>query len=72
VIAEVVQGEGGCIPAPDDWLRDLRRLTRERGIPLILDEVQTGWGRTGTLYACQRAGVEPDVLGLCSPVLVEL
>src|SRR5262249_54030610 len=49
VIAEVVQGEGGVIPAPDDWLRDLRRLTRERRIPLILDEVQTGWGRTGTL-----------------------
>ena len=44
MVLEVVQGEGGSIPAPDGWLRDVRRITRERGIPLILDEIQTGLG----------------------------
>ena len=56
MILEVVQGEGGSIPAPDEWLREIRRITRERNIPLILDEVQTGWGRTGKLYAFEHAG----------------
>jgi diaminobutyrate-2-oxoglutarate transaminase len=68
MILEVVQGEGGCVPAPDAWLREVRRLTRDRGIPLILDEVQTGWGRTGTLYAFEHAGVEPDVLVLSKAI----
>jgi diaminobutyrate-2-oxoglutarate transaminase len=68
VILEVVQGEGGCIPAPDAWLREVRRITRERGIPLIVDEVQTGWGRTGTMYAFERAGIEPDVLVLSKAI----
>src|SRR2546421_2379903 len=48
VIVEVVQGEGGVIPAPSDFLQGLRRVTYELGIPLIVDEVQTGGGRTGT------------------------
>jgi diaminobutyrate-2-oxoglutarate transaminase len=68
MILEVVQGEGGCIAAPDDWLRQVRRLTRERQIPLILDEVQTGWGRTGKLYALEHAGIEPDVLVLSKAI----
>lgn len=68
MILEVVQGEGGCIPAPDAWLREVRRITRDRGIPLILDEVQTGWGRTGKLYAFEHAGVEPDVLVLSKAI----
>jgi diaminobutyrate-2-oxoglutarate transaminase len=68
MILEVVQGEGGSLPAPDGWLRDVRRITRERGIPLILDEVQTGWGRTGKLYAFEYAGVEPDVLVLSKAI----
>jgi diaminobutyrate-2-oxoglutarate transaminase len=68
MILEVVQGEGGCIPAPDAWLQDIRRITRERQIPLILDEVQTGWGRTGKLYAFEHAGIEPDVLVLSKAV----
>ncbi len=62
VIVEVVQGEGGVVPAPDEWLRAVRRITAERGIVLIVDEVQTGVGRTGTFWACERAGVTPDVL----------
>ncbi|CAI7976135.1 Diaminobutyrate--2-oxoglutarate aminotransferase [Frankia sp. Hr75.2] len=62
MILEPVQGEGGVIPAPDTWLRAMRELTTRRGIPLILDEVQTGVGRTGTFWACERAGVVPDML----------
>ncbi|MDQ8707347.1 diaminobutyrate--2-oxoglutarate transaminase family protein [Streptomyces sp. LHD-70] len=62
VILEVVQGEGGVIEGPDSWLREVRRITEERGIVLIVDEVQTGVGRTGHFWACERAGVTPDVL----------
>ncbi|SMF97577.1 diaminobutyrate-2-oxoglutarate transaminase [Methylomagnum ishizawai] len=68
VILEPVQGEGGVIPAPDPWLREIRRLTRERGIPLILDEVQTGIGRTGRMYAFEHADILPDVLVLSKAI----
>lgn len=68
MILEVVQGEGGVIPAPDAWLRDMRRITRERHIPLIIDEVQSGLGRTGTLYAFQHAEIQPDVLLLSKAI----
>ncbi|QNM97392.1 diaminobutyrate--2-oxoglutarate transaminase family protein [Chitinimonas koreensis] len=68
VIVEVVQGEGGCIPASDEWLRELRRLTREHEIPLVIDEVQTGFGRTGGMFAFERAGIVPDVLVLSKAV----
>lgn len=68
VILEVVQGEGGVLPAPDDWLREIRRITSERHIPLIIDEVQTGLGRTGTLFAFERAGIIPDVVVLSKAV----
>jgi len=64
VVVEPVQGQGGVLPAPDEWLRELRRITAERGIPLIFDEVQTGGGRTGTLFAFERAAAVPDVLVL--------
>jgi diaminobutyrate-2-oxoglutarate transaminase len=62
MVVEPVQGEGGVVPAPDHWLRAMRAVTAARGIPLVLDEVQTGVGRTGTFWACQRSGVTPDVL----------
>ncbi len=62
VLVEVIQGEGGCIPAPDAWLKSLRELTYELDIPLIVDEVQTGLGRTGDIFAFQRSGIVPDVL----------
>jgi diaminobutyrate-2-oxoglutarate transaminase len=64
MLLEVVQGEGGVQPAPDQWLRAMRRLTAHHGIPLILDEVQTGLGRTGRLFAFEHAGAVPDVLVL--------
>lgn len=68
IIVEVVQGEGGVIPAPDDWLREIRRITSERKIPLIIDEVQTGLGRTGSLFGFERAGIVPDVLLLSKAI----
>jgi len=68
VIVEVVQGEGGCIPVSDDWLRQLRQVTRDHDIPLVIDEVQTGFGRTGTMFAFERAGIVPDVLVLSKAV----
>jgi len=68
LILEVVQGEGGVNPAPDEWLREVRRVTRERNVPLIIDEVQTGWGRTGQLYAFMQAGITPDVLVLSKAI----
>lgn len=68
MILKVVQGEGGVIPAPDAWLREIRRITHERAIPLIVDEVQTGLGRTGRLYAFEHAGISPDVVVLSKAI----
>nr|PZN41026.1 MAG: acetylornithine transaminase [Bacillota bacterium] len=64
VILEPVQGEGGIQPADPEYLRGVRRLTRERGALLILDEIQCGMGRTGTFFAYQGYGVEPDIVTL--------
>ncbi len=64
VMLEPVLGEAGVLPVDGEYLRALRRLTEARGVLLILDEVQTGMGRTGTLYACQRHGVRPDIMTL--------
>ncbi len=62
MILEAVQGEGGAVPAPDEWLRAMRRITSERGIPLILDEVQAGVGRTGAFWGFEHSGITPDVV----------
>ncbi|MCP2014627.1 acetylornithine/LysW-gamma-L-lysine aminotransferase [Deinococcus sp. HSC-46F16] len=62
VLLEVVQGEGGVRPASDEFLRGAERLCRERGALLLIDEVQTGFGRTGRLFACEHSGLEPDLL----------
>jgi diaminobutyrate-2-oxoglutarate transaminase len=62
MILEIVQGEGGVIPAPTDFVQGVRRLTRDLGIPLIVDEVQTGCGRTGTWFAFEQHGIVPDVV----------
>jgi len=64
VMLEPVQGEGGVIPAEIEFLQALRQLTQERGILLIVDEVQTGMGRTGKLFAYQHAGIDPDIMTL--------
>jgi 4-aminobutyrate aminotransferase len=59
---EPVQGEGGYIIPPPGWLRDLRELCDRYGILLVADEVQSGVGRTGKMWACEHDGVEPDIL----------
>ena len=61
VIVEPVQGEGGVNPAKPEFLKALRQVTRERNVLLIFDEVQTGFGRTGSVWAFERYGVEPDI-----------
>jgi len=64
VMLEPIQGEAGVIPAGLDYLKALRELTEKRGVLLILDEIQTGMGRTGTLFAFEQAGIRPDVMTL--------
>jgi diaminobutyrate-2-oxoglutarate transaminase len=62
IILEAVQGEGGCIPASARWLRRLREITERHDIPLVIDEVQTGFGRTGTMFAHEESGIVPDAI----------
>ncbi|WP_206020244.1 aspartate aminotransferase family protein [Rhodovarius crocodyli] len=62
IMIEPIQGEGGVRPASLDFLRDLRKVCDEYGLLLALDEVQTGMGRSGKLWAHQWAGIEPDVM----------
>jgi 4-aminobutyrate aminotransferase/(S)-3-amino-2-methylpropionate transaminase len=62
IIIEPVLGEGGFVPAPPDFLRQLRDLTARHGILLIADEIQTGFGRTGKFFAIEHSGVEPDLV----------
>ena len=62
VIMEVVQAEGGVLPAPTDFVRGVRDTTSELGVPLIVDEIQTGCGRTGTWFAFEQHDIVPDVI----------
>ena len=64
VMIEPIQGEGGVIPATKEFMRELRKFTKENNILLIADEVQAGCGRTGTLFAYQQYGIEPDIMAL--------
>lgn len=62
VVLELVQGEGGVIPARREFVTRVRQLTRELDIPLVVDEVQSGGGRTGTWFCFEQYGIEPDVI----------
>jgi diaminobutyrate-2-oxoglutarate transaminase len=62
IILEPIQGEGGVVPAPVEFLQAVRRITRELGIPMICDEIQCGMGRTGKVFAFEHAGIVPDVI----------
>lgn len=68
VIVEPVQGEGGVNPAKPEFMRALRQATEERGVLLIIDEVQAGFGRTGHVWAFQGLGVEPDIFTAGKPI----
>jgi acetylornithine/LysW-gamma-L-lysine aminotransferase len=67
-IVELVQGEGGVRPASIEFAREAARLCRERGTMLVIDEVQTGFGRTGTMFALEQYGIEPDLLCLAKSI----
>ena len=67
-IIELVQGEGGVRPATKEFVAEAARLCRERGAMLIIDEVQTGFGRTGTMFAMEQYGVVPDMLCLAKAI----
>jgi len=62
IIIEPIQGEGGYVPAPKFFLQELQRICRHHGIMLIVDEVQSGMGRTGKWWAFEHAGIEPDII----------
>src|SRR6266852_144489 len=62
IIVEPVLGEGGFVPAPREFLQGLRAVTEKHGIVLIVDEIQTGFGRTGKFFAIEHSGVEPDLI----------
>ncbi|HTC77339.1 MAG TPA: aminotransferase class III-fold pyridoxal phosphate-dependent enzyme [Terriglobales bacterium] len=62
IFVEPVQGEGGYVVAPTEFLQELRRICDQHGILLVADEVQSGCGRTGKMWAIQHSGVEPDII----------
>ncbi|WP_456297238.1 pyridoxal phosphate-dependent class III aminotransferase [Vibrio sp. AK197] len=68
IIVEPVQGEGGVVPAPAFWLRELRRICDEHGILLIFDEIQCGVGKTGYNFAYEESGIHPDILCLSKAI----
>ncbi len=68
IVVEPIQGEGGYIVAPDEFLQRLRELTKKHGILLIADEVQSGMGRSGKMFAIEFTGVEPDVMAIAKGI----
>jgi diaminobutyrate-2-oxoglutarate transaminase len=64
VIVEPIQGEGGTIVPPPGWLARVHAITRRHEVPLIVDEIQTGFARTGAMFACEHDGITPDVIVL--------
>ena len=71
VIVEIVQGEGGVRPGSSGFFKDLRALCQDRGALLIVDEVQTGFGRTGKMFAFEHHDVAPDILCLAKGIAVD-
>jgi 4-aminobutyrate aminotransferase len=68
IVVEPIQGEGGYIVAPDQFLQKLRELTRPHGILLVADEVQSGMGRSGRMFAIEFSGVEPDMVAIAKGI----
>ena len=62
ILIEPVLGEGGYFPAPPSFMRSLREICDKHGILLIVDEIQTGFGRTGKYFASEYSGVRPDIM----------
>jgi 4-aminobutyrate aminotransferase/(S)-3-amino-2-methylpropionate transaminase len=72
IVIEPVQGEGGFIVAPKEFMRGVRRICDEHGVVLVVDEVQTGFGRTGTMLAIEQYGIEPDLVLLAKSIAAGL
>src|SRR2546421_502065 len=68
IVVEAVQGEGGYVPAPREFLQGLRRICDEHGILLVVDEVQSGMGRTGRMFACEHYDLKPDIITLAKGI----
>jgi 4-aminobutyrate aminotransferase / (S)-3-amino-2-methylpropionate transaminase / 5-aminovalerate transaminase len=68
IVIEPVQGEGGFVVAPRDFMTGVRRICDEHGIVLVVDEVQTGFGRTGRMFATEHYGIEPDLLVIAKSI----
>ncbi|MCG9745243.1 4-aminobutyrate--2-oxoglutarate transaminase [Shewanella sp. Isolate8] len=68
IVVEPVQGEGGFYAAPPEFLQALRALCDQHGIVLVMDEIQTGFGRTGKMFSCEHAGVEPDLMTMAKGI----
>jgi 4-aminobutyrate aminotransferase/(S)-3-amino-2-methylpropionate transaminase len=68
IVVEPVQGEGGFVVAPPEFLQGLRRICDDNGIVLVVDEVQTGFGRTGKMFAIEHYGVEPDLITVAKSI----
>jgi 4-aminobutyrate aminotransferase / (S)-3-amino-2-methylpropionate transaminase / 5-aminovalerate transaminase len=72
IVIEPVQGEGGFVVAPKDFLRGIRRVCDEHGIVMVVDEVQTGFGRTGKFFATEHYGIEPDLIVVAKSIAAGL
>jgi 4-aminobutyrate aminotransferase / (S)-3-amino-2-methylpropionate transaminase / 5-aminovalerate transaminase len=72
IVIEPVLGEGGFVVAPRAFVQELRALATKHGIVLVIDEVQSGFGRTGTMFACEQMGIEPDLLVVAKSVAAGL
>jgi 4-aminobutyrate aminotransferase / (S)-3-amino-2-methylpropionate transaminase / 5-aminovalerate transaminase len=72
IVVEPVQGEGGFVVAPEEFMRGLRRICDEHGIVLVVDEVQTGFGRTGKMFAIEHYGIEPDLMTVAKSIAAGL
>ncbi len=72
IVLEPVQGEGGFIPAPQEFVEGVRALCDEHGIVMVVDEVQTGFGRTGRMFAIEHYGVEPDLITVAKSIAAGL
>ncbi len=68
IVVEPIQGEGGYVVPPPKFLQELRRIADAHGIALVFDEVQSGMGRTGKMWACQHAGVSPDIVAVAKGI----
>ena len=72
IVVEPVQGEGGFVVAPKEFMRGIRRICDEHGIVMVVDEVQTGFGRTGRMLAIEHYGIEPDLITLAKSIAAGL